>query len=119
MLNALAETLDRQNLLRLLNQLAGDSFEKLGLLVSSRREIDIERSLTPISTSISLSNPYVDEDIRVYVENQLQSHHKLRSWPKSLSHEISAALVKGAKGMYVTKHQKPLYISYYLLDEIF
>lgn len=103
MLDALDETLDRQNLLRLLNKLAGDSFDKLVLLAASRKEIDIEISLKPISTNMSLSNPYVDEDIQIYIENQLQDHHKLHTWPKSLSDEISAALVKGAKGMYVIK----------------
>lgn len=118
MLDALDETLEQRNLLRLLHQLAGDSFEKLGLLVSSRKEIDIERSLTPIFTCISLSNPYVDEDIRIYIQNQLQDHHKLGTWPKSLSDEISAALVKGAKGMYVTKQRKRLYSSDHSLTEI-
>lgn len=57
MLGALDETLDRQNLLRLLNQLAGDSFDKLVLLAASRKEIDVEISLKPISTNMSLSNP--------------------------------------------------------------
>lgn len=107
MLDALDETLERQNLLRLLNQLAEESFEKLGLLVSSRKEIDIETSLAPISTCMSLSNPYVDEDIRIYIKNQLRDHHKLRTWPKSLLDEISTALVKGAQGMYVIKQSKP------------
>lgn len=69
MLDALDETLELQNLLRLLDQLAGVSFEKLGLLVTSRKIIDIELSLTPISTCMSLSNPYVDEDIRIYIKN--------------------------------------------------
>lgn len=108
LLDALDETQDRQNLLDLLNQLAGDSFGKLVLLAASRKEIDIEISLKPISTIMSLSNPHVDEDIQIYIENQLQDHHKLRTWPKSLSDEISAALVKGAKGMYVVKHLKAL-----------
>lgn len=99
MFDALDESLDRHNLLRLLKQLVGDSFEKLKLLATSRKEIDIEISLTPISTNMSLSNPYVDEDIRIYIQNQLQVHHKLCTWPKSLYDEISAALVKGAKGM--------------------
>lgn len=97
MLGALDETFERQNLLGLLNQLAGVSFEKLGLLVTSRKVIDIEISLTPISTCISLSNPYVDEDIQIYIQNQLQDHHKLRTWPKSLLDEISVALVKGGE----------------------
>ncbi|MCJ1347421.1 hypothetical protein MMC31_005646 [Peltigera leucophlebia] len=72
----------------------------LVLLAASRKEIDIEISLTPISTNISLSNPHVDEDIQIYIANQLQDHHKLRTWPKSLADEISAALIKGAKGMF-------------------
>lgn len=102
-LDALDESLERHNLLRLLEQLAGDSFEKIGLLAMSRKEIDIEIFLEPISTPVSLSNPHVDEDIRIYVENQLQIHYRLCKWPMPLLKEISDALVKGAKGMYVMK----------------
>lgn len=87
--------------------------------MSSRKEIDIERYLTPISTSMSLSNPYVDEDIQIYIQNQLQDHHKLRTWPKPLSNEIGAALVNGAQGMYVTKQQSPSIVLIDLLTEIF
>lgn len=113
-LDALDESLERQNLLLLLKQLASDSFEKVGLLATSRKEIEIEISLEPISTQVSLSNPYVDEDIRIYVENQLQTHHRLCPWPMSLLAEIGEALVKGAKGMYVINPFN-IYSAYHLI----
>lgn len=97
-------------MLRLLNQLAGDSFEKIGLLAMSRKEIDIEISLEPITTQMSLSNPHVDEDIRVYIQNQLKSHHRLCTWPPSLLAEISEALVKGEQGMYVFGKMRPVFL---------
>jgi hypothetical protein len=51
--------------------------------------------------NISLQNPRVDEDIRLYIQNQLCEDRKFSHWPKSLRAEIETALVKGAKGMYV------------------
>lgn len=63
MLDALDKTLKQKNFLRLINQLSRVLFEKFGLLVTSRKLIDIKISLTPITTSILLSNPYVDENI--------------------------------------------------------
>lgn len=70
-LDALDESLKRHNLSLLLTQQASDTTQKIGLLAMSRKEIDIEISLEPISTQVSLSNPHVDEDIRIYVENNL------------------------------------------------
>jgi Cdc6-like AAA superfamily ATPase len=101
-LDALDESSNRPNLLHVLLQVAGDAdFEKIRLLALSRKETDIERVLERISMNISLQNPRVDEDIRLYIQNQLCEDRKFSHWPKSLRAEIETALVKGAKGMYV------------------
>jgi hypothetical protein len=102
-IDALDESLDKGNLLRLLVQFAGDGFEKIKLLATSRKEVDIEKALGNISTIVSLSIPQVDEDILVYIQNQLRNHRNLRAWPESLWVEIEEALVKGAQGMYVVR----------------
>jgi hypothetical protein len=85
----------------LVNVLNNPVFEKLQLLAMSRKELDIEKMLLSVSVNISLSNPHVDEDIRVYIRNALRDNHKFRRWPVELRLEIETALVKGAKGMYV------------------
>lgn len=63
--DALDKRLKQQNMLRLLIKLARDLFENLGLLMSEGKEINIERSLTPISISMLLSNPNIDKDIQI------------------------------------------------------
>jgi hypothetical protein len=60
--------------------------------------LDIERALSPLGTELSLSNTYVDNDIRTYIRSRLLKA-KFRRWPKSLKDEAENALVKGAKGM--------------------
>jgi hypothetical protein len=101
-LDALDESSNRPNLLDVLLQVAGDAnFKNIRLLALSRKETDIERVLDHISTDMSLQNPRVDEDIRLYIQNQLCEDRKFSHRPKSLRAEIETALVKGAKGMYV------------------
>jgi NACHT domain len=102
-LDALDESLNRQNLLDIIIQFASDhAFKKIKLLAMSRKEIDIESSFEELSISMSLSNPLVDEDIRIYVQRKLREDRKFRRWPVSLTANIERALVKGAKGMYVS-----------------
>jgi len=112
LLDALDESVDRRNLLRLLAEVfAGDAFRKIRLLATSREEIDIEIAFRNVCVDVSLSNPFVDKDIQVYIRNQIQEHHKLRTWPESLWVEIEAALVNGAKGMYVIGSSNNLWCS--------
>jgi NACHT domain len=99
-IDALDESVNREHLLKLLRTMVGHA--KLGnlrLLATSRKELDIERALLPLATGLSLSNPYVDEDIRTYVKGRLQEDAKFGRWPESLKRETEEALVKGAKGM--------------------
>jgi len=101
-LDALDESLKRQNLLDMMIQFASeDAFKKIKVLALSRKEIDIERSLGEFSDTMSLSNFLVDEDIQIYVQRTLRTDRKFRQWPASLTADIERALVKGAKGMYV------------------
>jgi hypothetical protein len=99
-IDALDESLDRQRLLDMIVQLAGSDFEAISLLVMSRKELDIIETLESVFSSLSLSNPRVDEDIRVYIQSELRSHRKFSRWPTILKEDIEAALVKGAQGMF-------------------
>jgi hypothetical protein len=101
-IDALDESLERERILNLLVSVVDDDvFQKLQLLAISRKEVDIERALLSVSVNISLSNPHVDQDIRVYIQNTLRDNHKFSRWPVELRREIETELVKAAKGMYV------------------
>lgn len=102
-IDALDESFDRQNLLDVLVEIARDDiFEKLRLLVMSRKEVDIEASLEGICKDISLSNEWVDKDIQLHISNQLRIHREFNRWSRALKEEIEGALIKGAKGMYAS-----------------
>ena len=102
-LDALDESTNRKDLLDVLIKISSDAnFAKLRILATSRRELDIERALGDISIVISLThNQWVDDDIRLYVQNHLREDRKLSRWPEALRTEIETSLVRGAKGMYV------------------
>lgn len=101
MADALDESLERPNLLNMLAEIAGNDFEfgKVRLLMMSRKELDIERTFENIFQDISLSNPRVEEDIRLYIRNELRNNLTFSRWPGTLTAEIESAVAKGAKGM--------------------
>ena len=69
--------------------------------MTSRREKDIEDSLTPLSTSqIPIQNELVDADIRVHVVERLAKDPRLKVWPIAVQKEIENTLTGGAKGMF-------------------
>ncbi|KAI9778079.1 MAG: hypothetical protein M1839_008383 [Geoglossum umbratile] len=99
-LDALDESTNRENLMEVLLKISTDtSFSKLRILVTSRKELDIERSFSGISTVVSLShNRWVNDDIRVYIQNRLCHDEKLSRWPEELRAGIETALITGANG---------------------
>jgi NACHT domain len=102
--DALDESQNRRFIVDLLVKIVGDDiFQNISLLTTSRKELDISRAFEGLCSSISLSNPLVDEDICTYVESQLQTDHKFSRWPVSVRKDIRNALTKGAKGMYVSR----------------
>jgi hypothetical protein len=99
LVDALDESLQRPNLLQVVGQLNTDRFKSLKILTTSREESDIKLAMNKIAKSVSLSNPYIDEDIATYVRSQLAENSRLRAYPPEIKHEIEIALVKGARGM--------------------
>jgi hypothetical protein len=101
-IDALDESQNRSNLLQMLVRLTKDyNYPNLQLIAMSRKEMDIETALKDVFTSISLSNPRVDEDIKVYIQSHLQHDRKFDTWPNWLKTETENALVEKARGMYV------------------
>jgi hypothetical protein len=100
-LDAADESKPREDLLRVLRDLATDArFSKIRCLVTSRKYIDIEQSLEPISRSIPMSNALVEDDIRKHVHSILHSRPRFQRWPADLRIEVEEAVVNGSKGMY-------------------
>ena len=87
-LDALDECEDRHELLTNLEQIVSWEDVSLHMLVTSRREIDIDEALTPLSSSrnrIRIQSTLVNTDIRTYVHDRLQVDRKLKRWQKHLN----------------------------------
>lgn len=103
-LDALDECKEREELLLLLKNLNSWRTEKLHILVTSRRERDIEETLESLVTStICLQSALVNVDIHTHISERLQNDSKLKRWPANVRGEIEQTLMDGAQGMYV-KH---------------
>jgi hypothetical protein len=92
-------------LLDTLKTIADWKDDALHLLVTSRKERDIESSLENIvdtQNTICLKSALVDKDIFKYVHQRLSDDKNLRKWQKDteVRDEIEMALMKGPHGMY-------------------
>jgi hypothetical protein len=99
-LDAVDESMPRADLLRVIRDLSTDArFSALGLLVTSRQYIDIEQVLDVCSMPISMSNPFVEQDIGSLVRSTVQSDARYQRWPEELRFEMQDMIPKRAKGM--------------------
>jgi hypothetical protein len=99
--DALDESKPREDLQRVIPDYATDSgFAKIHCIVTSRKYIDIEQSLEPISRSIAMSNAFVEDDTRKHVHSALHAWSRFQRWPTDLLTEVEDAVVHGSKGMY-------------------
>ena len=87
-------------MLRVLSDIYGQCSEEVNVLVTSRKERDIELVLDGLaSSSISIQQTVVDSDIRIHLKTCLVEDAKLRRWPSAVKEEMEDALVRGAHGM--------------------
>lgn len=103
-LDALDECKDREELLEGVRAIAGWELKKLHILVTSRREKDIEESLESFVNNekrVCIQSTLVNDDIRAYVHKKLQTDQKLKRWQKNLivQQEIETTLMDKADGM--------------------
>ncbi|KFY98731.1 hypothetical protein V500_01563 [Pseudogymnoascus sp. VKM F-4518 (FW-2643)] len=104
-LDALDECADRAELLSILEQMAGWQLEEMRVVVTSRKERDIENSLEDIVNRefiICLEHQVVDEDIQTYVRQRLSDDKGLKKWQKDaeIRQEIETTLMEGSRGMF-------------------
>jgi len=99
-LDALDECADRDALLEVIIEMANWKLDKLHILVTSRKERDIEDHLQPqISAQINLQSTLVAGDIQIHIHERLQNDSRLKRWPEEVKKEIEETLVDGACGM--------------------
>ncbi|KAA8616923.1 vegetative incompatibility protein HET-E-1 [Pyrenophora tritici-repentis] len=111
-LDALDECTQRSELMDMLETVARWQLNGLHLLMTSRKERDIERSLESYvgeEDTICLQRDVVDKDIQRYVQQRLRDDKGLAKWNKdaAIRQEIEAALMSGARGMYVPLPSSP------------
>ena len=111
-LDALDECEIRDELLECLSEIAKWKEENLHLLVTSRKEPDIDERLSDLIADnkiISIQSSLVKNDICAYVRDRLQTDRKLKRWRNDMDiqREIEATLMGKANGMYDPIHCKP------------
>lgn len=104
-LDALDESTQRSELMRVLETVAGWQLDSLHLLMTSRKERDIETSLETYvekEHALCLQRDVVDQDIQRYVQQRLRDDKDLAKWNKdaAMRQEIETALMRGARGMF-------------------
>lgn len=103
-LDALDECVERKELLADIKEIAKWKLGKLHMLVTSRREIDIERSLGPLINDhdeVCIQDDLVNDDIRAYVRQRLETDEELARWRSrpEVQDEIETKLMEKANGM--------------------
>ncbi|KAF5012593.1 hypothetical protein FDECE_1360 [Fusarium decemcellulare] len=101
MIDALDESKERRNILSLLRLLQIDNrFRRIQLFAASREYFDIEQVMLSIADPLSLSNPWVEEDIDCYIGEIMDKQSPFNGWPPDISQEVQGTLAKRAKGMF-------------------
>ncbi|KAH0542883.1 hypothetical protein FGG08_002743 [Glutinoglossum americanum] len=108
-IDALDEYPDRRNILGLVKDICrlGET-EKVHILITSRREQDIDRVLTPISAKfgndraviLGLDPDFVNEDINLHIKAVLKEDEELSCLSEDLKDRIYKSLIEGAEGMF-------------------
>lgn len=99
-IDAIDESNNYNELLNILQTLATDlRFQRLQIVTSARQYRDIEQAMRSISQMISMSNPFVEQDIRYYVQSTLKKNSHFHKWPQDLLNEVKESLATGASGM--------------------
>ena len=90
---------DREDVLRVIQEIRDWRLPTIHLLVTSRDQLDIQRSLNPsYDSDLSMKNSGVDRDILDFISYQLEHDNKLQKWQVRQS-EIQNKLTQDAQGV--------------------
>jgi hypothetical protein len=99
-LDAVDECPERSRLLTVLKQIHKWGYDTLHLLMTSRKERDIEEMLHGlVSHEVLMDKSCVDDDIRLYVSKTLDEDIKLSMCSVEEKEMVRASLMRGAQGM--------------------
>lgn len=102
-IDALDECGDREQLLSLITEIVSNNDLDVRILMTSRREGDIEGTLAPIvPNKINIQSALVNDDIRTFVKSRLSSNARLIKWCRNpdIKDGIETTLMTEAHGMY-------------------
>jgi hypothetical protein len=72
----------------------------LNILITSRKEADIEAALKgSFSHNICIQSSVIDSDVRTHVSNVISRDPILQKWKPAIQQEILDAIVQGSHGM--------------------
>jgi len=96
-----AERHEKQDILMWLKKIFQQQIPNLHVLVTSRKEPEIEDVLISSLqfSSLCIEKTSIQDDVRLYVTNQLENDRRLRKLDQLTKGEIKTALVNGAEGM--------------------
>lgn len=99
-LDALDESTEREDLMEVLSEFMKNQVDRLHLLMTSRKERQLEETLGVIVTrKVPIQTLNVDADIALHVRRCLDVDKRLSNWPGPIRKEIEVALTEGAQGM--------------------
>lgn len=96
------EDRSRTKVLALLTELSGWALPNLHVLVTSRKEPDIDKALASLVnlSSMSIQTNQVQPDIQKYIKSQLGNDLELKEWSSSIKKEVEKTLLEQAQGMF-------------------
>ena len=99
-LDAIDECPERDRLLTLLDLIHGWGIDSLHLLVTSRKERDIEDKLNPLASHhVPMDGGLVKGDIRLHVIKMLDHDIKFQMCSRTEKNNIENVSIEGAHGM--------------------
>jgi hypothetical protein len=91
---------ERDELLTLIEEIVDWNISSLHMLVTSRKEQEIEDCLKGrVSYDINIQSNLIAADIQTYIRDRLVNDPRLQKWPEKFRVEIGAALMEGSHGM--------------------
>lgn len=99
-LDALDESYEHEDVLRFIESLQHWNLPQVHLLVTSRQWTTIEASFETIAhTRICLQDSEMNEDIIMYIEEELANDKVMVKWPSEIREQVRRKLLTGEDGM--------------------
>lgn len=89
-----ADHAKRQDLLDQINELLSEKNENLHLLITSRKEVDIQESLQAVATAKLDIQTAFRGDIELFVNNRLEVERRLARWSTEIKADLKSTLLR-------------------------